>query len=67
MQRDGLLNIPVINKKPHKLMRGLCAVDGTVTDMKGQLVYNLIHFEHLFGSLLGKSAKDLFKGFALRN
>jgi len=46
-------------------MRGLWTVDGTVTDMKGQLVYGLIHFEHLFGSLLGKSAKNVFKGFAL--
>ena len=65
MNKDDLLNIPVINKKPHKLMRGLWTVDGTVTDMKGQLVYNLIHFEHLFGSLLGKSAKNLFNGFEL--
>ena len=65
MHRDGLLNIPVINKKPHKLMRGFWTVDGTVTDMKGQLVYNVIHFEHLFGSLLGKSAKNLFNKFAL--
>ena len=48
-------------------MRGLWTVDGTVADMKGLLVYNSIHFEHLFGSLLGKSAKDLFKGFALKN
>jgi len=65
MNKDDLLNIPVINKKPHKLMRGLWTVDGTVTDMKGQLVYDLIHFEHLFGSLLGKLPKNVFKGFAL--
>ena len=38
MNKDDLLNIPVINKKPHKLMRGLWTVDGTVTDMKGQFV-----------------------------
>ena len=46
-------------------MRGLWTADGTVTDMKGQLVYNLIHSEHLFGSLLAKPEKNLFKGFAL--
>ena len=46
-------------------MQGLLTVDGTVTDMKGQLEYDLVHFEHLFGSLLAKPEKSVFKGFAL--
>ena len=34
--------------------------------MKGQFVYNLIHSEHLFGSLLAKPEKRLFHGLALK-
>ena len=66
MAGDGLIYIPVINKKPHKLMRGLCTADGTVTDMKGQFVQNLIHSERLFGSLLAKPEKNVFHGLALK-
>ena len=47
-------------------MRGLWTADGTVTDMKGQFVYYLLHFEHLFGSLLAKPEKSVFHGLALK-
>jgi len=47
----GVALKPVINKKPHKLMRGLLTAGNTVSDMEGLSVYFKIQPEPLFGSL----------------